>query len=485
MASKQPTNKFNSTSAKVTSNPLTSGFVNNSVIIKPSGPDIQVRITEAYARLVAADTFFWAWPMINIFNRRLAFSEVKEIVRAGPLPQAPINHLAMFTDYVDPAERAVACPNQDVVYGVGSLALDLSPVVIQVPDFGDRFWLYQVVDTRTDSFAKLGKMHGTQPGFYLLAGPGWKGTVPRGISGVFHSTTNSGMVAPRVFMDDTPEDREAIQPLLTSIMMYPMAQFDGKMKTTDWANIPKIEVPDAGNAEMSWVDPEKFFDQIDDVLDDAPALPGEEARYAQALAVWRVATRDPKIKAAMIQGARDTQGNVIKPLFDFRNFGRQLPNNWSTINNGAAFGTDYFTRTAVAKSNILVNIPEQAKYFYQDLDFDGARLNSANRYAVTFTKEQIPPVSGFWSLTLYNEHHFFEINDLNRYSVGTKSRSMKLGADGSLTIYVQAEKPSDDLIENWLPAPKSGDFSLYLRTYWPKEEVIDSRWTPPGVMKIK
>ena len=78
--------------------------------------------------------------------------------------------MAMLTDYIDPAERAVACPNQDVVYGGGPLTLDVSPVV-QVPDFGSRFWVYQVVDLRTDSFAELGAMYGTKPGFYLLSGP--------------------------------------------------------------------------------------------------------------------------------------------------------------------------------------------------------------------------------------------------------------------------------------------------------------------------
>ena len=56
-------------------------------------------------------------------------AQVKEAVRAGPLLFAPLNRNAMFTDYVDPAERAVACPNQDVVYGLASIALDLSPVV--------------------------------------------------------------------------------------------------------------------------------------------------------------------------------------------------------------------------------------------------------------------------------------------------------------------------------------------------------------------
>ena len=69
--------------------------------------------------------------------------------------------------------------------------------MIQVPDFGSRFWVYQIVDLRTDSFVQLGKMYGTTPGFYLLVGPNWKGEVPKGITKVFRSPSNTGMVAPR------------------------------------------------------------------------------------------------------------------------------------------------------------------------------------------------------------------------------------------------------------------------------------------------
>ena len=173
-----------------------------------------------------------------------------------------------------------------------------------------------------------------------------------------------------------------------------------------------------------------------------------------------------------------------RPLFQFRNYGQQLPHNWSTISNEAAFGTDYFTRTAVAKSNILVNSPNETKYYYQDLDAGGARLNGANRYTVTFPKDQTPPVNGFWSLTLYNEHHFFSPNELKRYSVGTKNKTLKYNPDGSLTIYVQADAPSEAQRSNWLPAPKGGDFSLYVRAYWPKAAILDGAWTPPGAQKL-
>jgi hypothetical protein len=91
-------------------------------------------------------------------------------------------------------------------------------------------------------------------------------------------------------------------------------------------------------------------------------------------------------------------------------------------------------------------------------------------------------VHGFWSLTLYNEHHFFAPNEINRYSLGTKNKTLKYGADGSLTLYVQADPPQTQR-DNWLPTPK-GDFSLYVRAYWPKTAVTEGSWTPPAVVRV-
>lgn len=449
----------------------------------PPAPDARVKITAEYAKHVGRDAYFWAWPMVNMYNRRLHFAQVKEVARSGPLMQAPVNRLAMLTDYVAPEERSVACPNQDVVYGIGALALDVSPVIIQVPDFGDRFWVYQIVDLRTDSFVQLGKMYRTMPGFYLLVGPDWQGDVPKGITRIFRAPSNTGLAAPRVFMDDTDEDRRAIQPVLTDIMMYPLADYDGTMKSTDWAHLPEVPAPPPSEEETRWVFPDKFVDELPLVLADAPPLPGEEARYAQVLAVLAAAKASPELKQAMTDGAKNADEKLVTPLFQFRNYGQQLPHHWSTISNESAFGTDYFTRTAVAKSNILVNSPNETKYFYQDLDSEGARLNSANRYSVTFTKDATPPVNGFWSLSIYNEHHFFVANPIKRFSVGTKNKDLTLAADGSLTIHVQAEAPGDpDQRANWLPAPK-GDFSLYVRSYWPKAAITEGSWTPPPVLK--
>ena len=243
----------------------------------PSGPDIGIKVTEAYARMVARDAYFWAWPMVNIYNRRLAFRQAPEPgLMNGVLPLAPLNTLSMLHDYVEPEQRWVACPNQDVVYGAGIAALDEGPVVVQVPDFGERFWVYQVVDLRTDSFAQFGAMYGTRPGFYLLVGPNWAGDVPKGIIKVFRASTGTAFVVPRVFQDDTPDDRRAVQALIAGIDLYPLAKFDGTMKTRDWSKLPKFATPggSGSEAETRWVFPETFLDQLPAVLKDAPPLPG-------------------------------------------------------------------------------------------------------------------------------------------------------------------------------------------------------------------
>jgi hypothetical protein len=143
------------------------------------------------------------------------------------------------------------------------LALDITPVVIQVPDFGERFWVYQVVDLRTDGVVQLGKMYGTTPGYYMVVGPDWHGEVPKGITKVFRSPTRTGFIAPRIFQDDNPEDKRAIQSVLQQVLMYPLAEYDGTMKTKDWSQIKKLPPKEAsGDAETKWVFPEKFFDEL-------------------------------------------------------------------------------------------------------------------------------------------------------------------------------------------------------------------------------
>jgi hypothetical protein len=133
-------------------------------------PAAGVLMHPEYAKTIARTAYVWGWPMVNMTNRRAAITQAPEPGRLnGVLPAAPRGQIAMLSDYIDPGQTFVTCPNQDVVYGLGFFSLDEEPVVIQVPDFGDRFWIYALYDARTDQFAQIGKPYGTEPGFYLLA----------------------------------------------------------------------------------------------------------------------------------------------------------------------------------------------------------------------------------------------------------------------------------------------------------------------------
>jgi hypothetical protein len=128
------------------------------------------------------------------------------------------------------------------------------------------------------------------------------------------------------------------------------------------------------------------------------------------------------------------------------------------------------------------NRPEETKYIYTDNDRAGKQLNGQSSYTITFAK--VPPVKGFWSLTLYDSLHMFHPNALGRYSLGTKNKTLKYNADGSLTLYAAAKSPGKDKESNWLPAP-NGTFSLYIRAYWADNAILDGTWQPPVVVMMK
>lgn len=459
----------------------------NSFSASPSEvtkPVAGARMHAEYVKTIGRMAYVWGWPIVNSFNRRAAITQAPEPGRlGGVVPVAPRGRLCMLNDYVQPNQSFVACPNQDVVYGTVFCTLNDEPVVIQVPDFGDRFWVYALYDARTDQFGEMGKAYGTKPGFYLLVGPNWDGVIPDGITDVMQSSTEFCFAGPRIFMNDTDEDRVAIKPLVNQINAYPLTEFDGKMKIKDWNKVPSFPVPEV-EGERKWVVPEKFFDQLPGVMDAVLPLPGEEALYATIRQVLDAAQKEPEVKQALVECAVETEKEVIGPLFLWKHNGIPAGNGWNRSANNAEWGYDYLMRTGCARSNMFENRPTETQYYYTDNDSKGVQLEGRNFYAVTFPKGQLPPVKGFWSLTLYNKFHLFEVNDLNRYSLGTKNKTLKFNPDSSLTLYAGAKCPDKDKESNWLPAPE-GEFSLYIRCYWGKKAVLDGTWMPPKIEQMK
>lgn len=102
----------------------------------------------------------------------------------------------------------------------------------------------------------------------------------------------------------------------------------------------------------------------------------------------------------------------------------------------------------------------------------------------------MPPVSAFWSITMYDGKTQLLIETpINRYLINSPMLpSMKTNPDGSLTIYIQKDSPTTDKKSNWRPAPNRPIY-LVMRLYWAKETppsilpAGEGTWKPPGVVK--
>ena len=354
------------------------------------GPIEGMRITYAYARTVARDAYFWAWPMVNMYNRRLAFSRRRNPrTYAGILPLAPLNRI-VDADRLRGAERARG----------------------RLPESGRRLWRRLARPRRSpgrDPGARLRRpllglsgrrpAHGQlrassarctapRPGFYLLVGPHWTGEVPEGITKVFRAPTNTGFVGPRMSRTTRAEDKRAIQSVLPVIDMYPLAEFDGKMKRRDWSTMPNIPKPagSAGEGEAHWVLPETFFDQLPQVLQDAPPLPGEEARYAEVLAVLACRAEGPALKAAHRRRPKGRR-ELVEPLLQFRIYGdaAATPLDARSPTARRSAPTTSPARRSPSRTSSSMRRAE-TKYFYQDLDECRCAADGPIAYTVTFPK---------------------------------------------------------------------------------------------------
>jgi hypothetical protein len=198
-------------------------------------------------------------------------------------------------------------------------------------------------------------------------------------------------------------------------------------------------------------------------------------------------------------GAKTDAGNIPPALYELINaaakdahasivdssragFGVKV-HGWSTSIDGVgSYGTSYRRRAAIAMGGLGANLPEDAVYPRSTTDVAGEPYDGENRYRIRFEKDQLPPVDAFWSITLYDSAGFQVPNALNRFAIGDRD-PLHYGDDGSLEIYIEHESPGADQESNWLPCPE-GPFNLVMRLYSPRYEVLDGKWSAPGVVKM-
>lgn len=231
----------------------------------------------------------------------------------------------------------------------------------------------------------------------------------------------------------------------------------------------------------------EYFTLLCKLMKDNPPAAADAPQLAKFAKIGIVAGKDfdaSKLKADFVKRVPEVSQDRIMLQFKINKDVKDI-NGWGFTTKTGIYGTDYLMRALVTAIGLGANRPQDAVYPTSQKDGEGQTYDGANKYVVKFPKGQLPPVTGFWSITMYDGSYFFIPNPLNRYSISPR-QNPKTNPDGSTDLYIQKDSPGKDKESNWLPAPP-GKFILMLRMYWPNEKspsIINGTWTPPPVKKV-
>lgn len=375
--------------------------------------------------------------------------------------------------------RDVVRPNFDTLYSIAWLELGAGPVVIHLPDTADRYYLLPLIDMWTEVFANPGKRTtGTAALDLLVVPPGWSGEPPEG-HGLIQAPTPHVWVVGR-FQTNGVDDYPVVRALQDQLTLTLPPEYDRFPldPTVDATTAPLRTV-----AQLSGVE---FFRRAASALRTVPVHKTDFSVLARIRHLGIVpglpfdsSRLDAADTARLEDGVAEARATMLAtlPLLGRRVNGWVL--NVETMGN---YGNDYLKRAVVALVGLGANPPEDAVYPVLMTDADGRPLDGGNRYRLHFEQHELPPVDAFWSLTMYDADGFPVANPIDRYAIGDRD-ALRYNADGSLDLALQHERPADDLVPNWLPAPL-GPLGVTMRLYGPRREVLDGAWVPPAVTRL-
>ena len=437
---------------------------------------------------IATDAYVYGYSLVTTDVTRIQMSNVPA---ADQEMHAPINQFSNVKRYPPADFRGVSAPNADTLYSLAWLDLK-EPQVFSHPDMGKRFHLFEIVDLwMTDLPSPSSRTGDGKAADYLITGPGWKGEVPKGMKHI-SIPTRYMVILGRTYADGSEADYKAVNALQAQYKITPLSAWGKPYKPVAPAvdANPGISMTDKPQAVILAMGTEGYFNWMSKrMCDAAPAAAADApalARFAkigfEPCKPFSLAKLDPAVQAAL----KDLPKNALDKIGANQKSLGSLVDGWIITKGLGVYGTDYMKRAVVAAFGWPANLQEDAVYPYTTVDAKGETLTGANKYTLTFAKDKLPPVNGFWSITMYmiDQGWWFVPNPLNKFTVSLRDKP-KFNPDGSLTLYFQNESPGKDKEANWLPAPK-GEFIPMLRMYWPKEKaptVLDGSWVPPRVQK--
>ena len=396
---------------------------------------------------------------------------------------APMGQLIKLRAYPAVDNHAAAAPNADTLYTMVWLDVSKEPWVFTIPEMGDRFYIMPMLSGFNEIFFVAGsRATGGKAQTYAVTGPGWSGTLPEGVTQA-KSPTALVWILGRVYCTGTPEDYDAVHKLQDEFSSVPLSSY-GKPYTPPAAEVDEnFDMKTAVRKQVDDMADEQFFRYLATLLKTNPPKAEDAPIVAQMAKIGIVPGQDFDASKLPALGEKlDPKLALIGMVEDMK--AKKPVHGWLYwTSNAGSYGTDYGQRAMVTLIGPGLNYPQDAIYPFSEKNTEAKAYDGASHnYVMHFDKGQMPPVKGFWSLTMYDPEFFFVPNSINRYNLSQRNKFVT-NADGSVDLYLQAESPGPDKEANWLPAPK-GKFVPMLRLYWPTDRpptILDGSWKPPAI----
>jgi hypothetical protein len=468
-----------------------------SVAISPAARADEYESEREAALSLGLEAYEYGLPLLD--SERI-YKSITSVTVPTDSGAAPVNQFSHFQTLVTEREGCVVAPNDDTLYSIAELKLNAQPIVMHVPET-DRFSVAELLSPYTENFALIGQ-YGSgflPPGNYVIAGPSeLEGQDETQGMKIVHSPYDRVWVIGRTYVGDEA-DLPAARATEEARKLVPLSKWAKRglayephtpanvVTTPTCGTIPGTTL---GKSTLPfWKALGKALVRFPPPEADAPLLARLAAVHIGPGMAPSKSDDSPATLRGLAEAVQTGPGRVLSDARELLTAGFAAHNGW-LVGNVGHYGADYRLRAVVDKLGVGAPTPNQAIYPLALTDRNGAALEgAATRYVAHFPASDFPmPVTGFWSLTMYDSEGLFVTNSLNRYSLGGSS-ALKFNADGSLDVYLQSSEPASEAQRgNWLPAP-AGPFHLILRLYGPDEEAIpqilaggSEGWQPPTIL---
>ncbi|MBR7214008.1 DUF1254 domain-containing protein [Pseudomonas sp. B2021] len=452
-------------------------------IFMSSGAWADFTASPSEARAIAKEAYLYGFPVVQMYKTLYT----QAVDKGGAHFKAPFNHIDNSAQVLTHKDNAVTTPNVDTPYSFVWMDLRKEPLVLTLPKVEDnRYYSVQLIDLYTQNFAYLGtRSTGNNGGHYMIAGPDWKGQQPVDIDRVIYSESNIAYALYRTQLFDD-KDLGKVKQIQNGYKVQALSSY---VKQPAPPNVPKIQWP---KPMATMTEGPQLFRYLNFMLAFAAPQDSERDLLARFAKIGIAPGAPFKVNQLTAEQRKALEDGITDGRAEFAAF-KKAKVDTHQVTSADLYGSrdhlqnNYLYRYAGAELGMFGNSSDEAAHLSYVTDSEGKPANGARHsYTVHFAKDQLPPADAFWSLTMYDaKTRLLVPNHKKRYLINSQMLpSLKLDADGGLTLALQHHEPPKAEQSNWLPAPP-GPFYAVLRIYLPKPEVASGQWKLPALTPLK